>query len=103
MKLGEYKIIARIGFLKNTIQLAYKNKGGLLFTVVDRKAQLMNGGGFTFYLGKDFTQITLYEDNKGHYLELVIPAKDERIRVKVVNRDAYKKFLDSDYNGNNIR
>jgi hypothetical protein len=100
MKLGEFKIIGRK--TKVMIQLAYKNKNGLLFTITDNKPQLMLGGGFTFYLGKEFTQVTLYSDHKGEYLELVQPAKDEQIRIKLVDRDHYQKFLATDYNGKNL-
>lgn len=97
MKSGEYKIIANVN--RGKIHLAYKSKNGLLFTVTDTKYNTIVESGFNFYLGKDFTQLLLHRDNKGLYLELIIPTKEEKIRIKLVDRDAYKKFLETDYNG----
>lgn len=100
-KLGEFKIITRV--TSHTLHISYKQKGGLTFTVSDHKFDAIEGQGFTFYLGKDFTQVTYSKDDKGrHYLEFVQPAKDERIKFYPADKDAYTKFVGSDYNGKQI-
>lgn len=101
-KLGEFKIISRV--TSNAIYVAYKRKEGLTFTVIDHKFHAIDGHGFTFYLGKDFTQVTYYiVDSEVSYLEFVQPAKDEKIKLYPVVKDAYLKFITTDYNGNNIK
>lgn len=100
-KLGEFKLISRL--TSNKVQIAYKLKGSLTFTVTDNKHKSIIGAGFTFYLGKEFTQVTLYTDDKGVYLELLQPAKEEKIKLRPVDKDSYHSFLDSDYNGNIIK
>jgi hypothetical protein len=100
-KLGEFKVITRV--TSHALYIAYKQKGGLTFTVSDYKFEALVGQGFTFYLGKDFTQVTYCIDDKGrHYLEFVQPAKDERVKFHPVGKDAYLKFTSSDYNGKQI-
>jgi len=97
MKLGEFRIIARK--VNGTIHIAYKNKAGLLFTVTDIKSKW----GFTFHLGKEFTQVSLIQESeKPTYLELVQPAREEKVKLKLVDKDAFRKFVETDYNGNTI-
>lgn len=97
-KLGEFKIISRVTL--SSIKIAYKQKGGLVFTATDWGHAAIEGCGFTFHLGKDFTQVTFHKDDKGRfYLEIVQPAKDEKIKLHPVGKDKYEKFLETDYNG----
>jgi len=95
-KLGEYKIISHLTSSK--ARIAYKSKGGIQVTVTDNKHKSIIGGGFTFYLGNTFTQVTLYNDGKP-YLEIVQPAKDEKIILRPVDKDSFTKFVETDYNG----
>lgn len=99
-KLGEFKIIARA--TKDRILIAYKRKADLN-TITRYGFTGIIGEGFTFYLGKDFTQVIYEHDDKGRkYLELVQPAKDEKVKVYLVDKETYHRFLTTDYNGKEL-
>lgn len=96
MKLGEFKVTATLN--NGCILLAYKNDG-LLFTVKDTvKAE--RDHGFTFHLGKEFTQVTYIDDK---HLELVQPRLDEKVKLLIVDKDKFKKFLLTDYNNHYLK
>jgi hypothetical protein len=90
VKYADFKFMAT--GTKTSISIAYKKKNGLLFMVTDTKFNREAGGGFTFYLGHEFVQVTLQKGTKGFYLELVLPAKETIIKLKLVNRETYIKF-----------
>jgi hypothetical protein len=99
-KLGEYKLSARIGNKK--IYLAFKSINDIVHTIIAPSAvgPIVEGTGFTFYLGKTFTLVTVkVDDKKEKYLELVQPMKDEQIRLYPGNKEEFSKFITTDYHG----
>lgn len=101
MKIGEFKLIARK--TKNTITIAYKKKNGLLFTVTDTNSNHVVGAGFSFMLGLDYAYATLHKNAKGFYLKIRLEGSEKYADLKLVSRDAYKKFIETDYNGYRLK
>lgn len=96
-KLNGFKIIGRK--TASRFEIAWKGDNNIVYTVTDMSPIALKGGGFTFHLGRVFTLVTLERDNKGEYFHLVQPAKDEDVKLYLVDKDAYKKFIQTDYNG----
>lgn len=102
-KLGNYKLVARIGHKK--IYLAFKSLGDIIHTIISPSpvGRIIEETCFTFYLGKDFTQVTLKVDSKGkECLELLQPTKDEKIKLYAGNKEDFFKFITTNYYGYKI-
>lgn len=99
MKIGEFKLIATC--TKKSVSIAFKKKNGLLFTVVDTNSNIDLGttSGFTFYLGAEFAQTSILNKKTKRYIEIVLPRSGDRYVMKLVSKDAYKKFVQTDYKG----
>jgi hypothetical protein len=96
-KFAGYKMAAFLD--KASAHIAYKNKAGINFQVIDTtfKDDVV-GSGFSFYMGGTFTTVILEKNKKdGFYLEVAQPAYTDKIKLKLVDKKAFCEFLSSDY------